>query len=192
VRIRLRAQGKDFAPETHIYVSAPPFLPPFSPKSISDLSLRRISPLACLTMSSRESKRKAPLPQKSKAKAGLQAAVAAAAAGAATKTAAARAGVAASRLPHGSDSAVAPNLAGFRNGMAAAFVGHGSNSPPTPNPSAGTIHPQSLSDGFDSSMIHCRQGYMVGFGAVGSSHGRCGSISPSSPFGHQSSWDPAW
>ena len=84
---------------------------------------------------------------------------------------------------------LAPNLAGFSNGMAAPFVGRGSSSSPTPNPSVGSIHPQSMADGFDSSPIHGKRGFLVGFGVVGSSLGRCGdSISPSSPpFGHQSS-----
>ncbi|CAD6268474.1 unnamed protein product [Miscanthus lutarioriparius] len=126
-------------------------------------------------MSSRDLKRKAMSVSKNKANAAPPAAAAAAA------------GV--SRLPHRSGSSPAPNLAGF-NGVAAPFLGHGSSSSPTPNSSAGTIHPQSLADGLDSSPIHGRRGYLVGFGAVASSHGRCASTGPSSPFGHQSNWDP--
>ncbi|KAG0517261.1 hypothetical protein BDA96_09G073800 [Sorghum bicolor] len=68
------------------------------------------------------------------------------------------------------------------------------------------IHPQFLADNIDSSPVRGRRGYpirpgyshgavvmdssMGGFGVVGSSQGRCGSISPiSPPFGHNSSWD---
>jgi len=127
-------------------------------------------------MSSQDLKRKATSVSKNKAKAAPPVAATAAA----------------SRLPRGSGSSPAPNLAGF-NGVAAPFLGHGSSSSPTPNSSAGTIHPQSLTDGLDSSPIHGRRGYPVGFGAVAYSHGRCASTSPSSPpFGHQSNWDPAW
>ena len=130
------------------------------------------------------SKRKAAIPSKNKATA---AAAMAAATGAVVAAAA-------SRVPHGSGSASAPNLAGLSNGATAAFVDCGSSSSPAPNPSAGSIHPQSIADDFDSSPIHGRRGFPVGFAAVGSSLDRCGgSIGPSSPpFGHQSSWDPAW
>ena len=63
---------------------------------------------------------------------------------------------------------------------------------PSTQPSAGSIRPKSMADGFDSSPLHVKRGYSVGVGAVGSSHGRYGgSIGPRSPpFGLQSSWDP--
>ena len=63
---------------------------------------------------------------------------------------------------------------------------------PSTQPSAGSIHPKSMADGFDSSPLHVKRGYPVGVGAVGSSHGRYGgSIGPRSPpFRLQSSWDP--
>ena len=77
---------------------------------------------------------------------------------------------------------------------AASRVARGSGAAPSTQPSAGSIRPQSMADGFDSSPLHVKRGYPVGVGAVGSSHGRYGgSIGPRSPpFGLQSSWDPAW
>nr|TKW21317.1 hypothetical protein SEVIR_4G167201v2 [Setaria viridis] len=102
------------------------------------------------------SKRKVMVPSKSKT----------AAAAGTTQAVAAVAGAAATKVPRGSGSALAPNLVSLSNSATAAFVGRGSSSSPTTNPSASSIHPQSMADSFDSPPIHGRQGYPIGFGVV--------------------------
>ncbi|KAG2582622.1 hypothetical protein PVAP13_6KG156918 [Panicum virgatum] len=71
----------------------------------------------------------------------------------------------------------ATEAAATREAVAAASrVARGSGAAPTcvpsMQPSAGSIRPQSMADGFDSSPLHVKRGYPVGVGAVGSSHGR--------------------